>query len=208
MSCRKRRPLHSSNGDVGYSAIDLGDYASVRAAGADIQSNDNMGKYARCTSSPRKQGLGSHHIGSHHRNHFESRSSNWKLGVGPGPRLATDTRTWHHHHHNGGWFGQWKKILGIDTFVETAFHGYEGRKNRSRQQRNPYSVGCIQNCKDFWCDPAPLFGKRENGEAVLGGEPVNYTMMYETPMPYRRTRGGGMVRCMKALLAMTLYDMA
>lgn len=39
----------------------------------------------------------------------------------------------------------------------------------------------MTNCKDFWCDPAPVFGRRENGAAVLGGEVVNYTMMYETP---------------------------
>ena len=95
-----------------------------------------------------------------------------------------------HHHHKEGCFAQWKKILGVDTFVETALSGYEGGKNRPRRQRNPFSVGCFQNCKDFWCDPAPIFGKRENGEAVLGGEVVNYTMIYDTPRPHRRTRGG------------------
>jgi len=40
----------------------------------------------------------------------------------------------------------------------------------------------VQNCKDFWCDPAPVFGRRETGAAVLGGEPVNYTEMYESPV--------------------------
>jgi hypothetical protein len=112
-------------------------------------------------------------------------------GLGPDPALLpTHAQGGHHHHHKEGCFAQWKKILGIDTFVETALHGYEGSKNRPRRQRNPFSVGCIQNCKDFWCDPAPIFGKRENGEAVLGGEVVNYTMMYDTPQPHRRTRGG------------------
>lgn len=49
------------------------------------------------------------------------------------------------------------------------------------------------NCKDFWCDPAPVFGKRENGAAMLGGRVVDYTAMYETPrvsMTATRRRGG------------------
>ena len=112
-------------------------------------------------------------------------------GLGPDPALPpTHAPGGHGHHHKEGCFAQWKKILGVDTFVETALNGYEGGKNRPRRQRNPFSVGCIQNCKDFWCDSAPLFGQRENGEAVLGGEMVNYTMMYETPQLHRSMRGG------------------
>ena len=113
-------------------------------------------------------------------------------GLGPDPALPpTHAPGGHNHHHKQGCFAQWKKILGVDTFVETALHGYEGSKNRPRRNRNPFSAGCIQNCKDFWCDPAPVFGKRENGAAVLGGEAVNYTMMYESPRLSMRTRGGG-----------------
>lgn len=96
----------------------------------------------------------------------------------------------HHGHHHQGCFAQWKKILGVDTFLETAIHGSSGTRNRSRRARNPFSAGCIQNCKDFWCDPAPMFGMRENGEAVLSGAVVNYTTMYETPR-MMRTGGGG-----------------
>jgi len=98
----------------------------------------------------------------------------------------------HHHHHKEGCFAQWKKILGVDTFLETALNGYEGNKTRTRHRENPFSRGCIGNCKDFWCDPAPIFGNRENGEAMLGGEPINYTRMYETPprMSTRTRRGG------------------
>jgi len=103
-------------------------------------------------------------------------------GLGPDPALPpTHAPGGHTHHHKQGCFAQWKKILGVDTFVEVATHGYEGSRNRTRRPRNPFSAGCMQNCKDFWCDPSPVFGKRANGAAVLGGEIVNYTMMYETP---------------------------
>ena len=96
-----------------------------------------------------------------------------------------------HHHHREGCFAQWKKILGVDTFVETALQG--GKKTRQRN-RNPFSRGCMNNCKDFWCDPAPIFSKRDNGFAMLGGEPINYTAVYETPylMTRRGREGGGL----------------
>lgn len=114
-------------------------------------------------------------------------------GLGPDPALppthAPDGHG-HHHAHKAGCFAQWKKILGVDTFVETAFHGYEGSKNRRRAPQNPFSRGCIRNCKDFWCDPAPVFGKRENGAAMLGGQVVNYTRMYETPSRMEMRSGG------------------
>jgi palmitoyltransferase ZDHHC13/17 len=39
--------------------------------------------------------------------------------------------------------------------------------------------------------PAPIFGKRENGSAMLGGEVINYTSLYETPLGIgTRTRRG------------------
>ncbi|KAM0135344.1 hypothetical protein ACHAO1_005230 [Botrytis cinerea] len=114
-------------------------------------------------------------------------------GLGPDPALPPTHAPGghgHHHAHKAGCFAQWKKILGVDTFVETAFHGYEGSKNRRRAPQNPFSRGCIVNCKDFWCDPAPVFGKRENGAAILGGQVVNYTKMYETPSRMEMRRGG------------------
>jgi palmitoyltransferase ZDHHC13/17 len=107
------------------------------------------------------------------------------------PALPSPHTPGHHHHHKEGCFAQWKKILGVDTFVETARHGYEGSSSRSRRNRNPFSRGCIHNCTDFWCDPAPIFGKRENGTAMLGGEVINYTKIYETPLGMSsRTRRG------------------
>lgn len=103
-------------------------------------------------------------------------------GHGPDPALPP-THAPHSHPQKQGWFTTMKKILGVDTFVETALGGYEGSRNaRARKPRNPFSRGVIGNCKDFWCDPAPVFGKRENGAAMLGGEVINYTNMYETPL--------------------------
>jgi palmitoyltransferase ZDHHC13/17 len=86
----------------------------------------------------------------------------------------------HGHNHQEGWFSHMKKLFGLDTFVATAQDGLATR-NRSRHDRNPFSRGIITNCKDFCCDPAPVFGKRTTGTAMLGGEVVNYAKMYERP---------------------------
>ncbi|MCJ1405497.1 palmitoyltransferase akr1 [Xylographa trunciseda] len=93
------------------------------------------------------------------------------------------------HHPKEGYFAQWKKLLGLDTFLATAQDGLEGSR-RSRRRQNPFSRGIIINCKDFWCDPAPVFGKRDTGAALLDGRIVNYARMYETParMKVRRPR--------------------
>lgn len=100
-------------------------------------------------------------------------------GRGPDPAVVTESGGHNHRrHHNAGCFDQWKKILGVDTFVETALHR---DKDKSKRNRNPFSRGCLRNCKDFWGDPAPIFGGRENGIAMLDGEAINYTTMYETP---------------------------
>ncbi|KAH6712082.1 hypothetical protein BKA61DRAFT_609575 [Leptodontidium sp. MPI-SDFR-AT-0119] len=110
-------------------------------------------------------------------------------GLGPDPALPPTHAPGHNHHHKAGCFAQWKKILGVDTFVETALD-YKGG-GRPRRNRNPFSNGCVGNCKDFWCDPAPVFGKRENGSAMLGGQVVDYTAMYETPRSMSTRRRGG-----------------
>ncbi len=106
-------------------------------------------------------------------------------GRGPDPIVPHG-----HKHAHAGCFAHWKKILGVDTFVETALHADKGKLRRNR---NPFSRGCIRNCKDFWCDPAPVFGGRPNGQAVLDGEIINYTTMYETPrrMRMRPSSGAG-----------------
>ncbi|KAI9815535.1 MAG: palmitoyltransferase akr1 [Pycnora praestabilis] len=114
-------------------------------------------------------------------------------GMGPDPAISSEHH--HGHAHGEGWFSRWKKLLGLDTFVTTALHGYEGSKNRSYQRGsrgNPFSRGVMTNCRDFWCDPQPIFGKRETGVSMLDGEVINYARMYETPprMKVRRTRQG------------------
>ena len=100
-----------------------------------------------------------------------------------GPGSTTNRDSHHPRHRHEGCFAQWKKLLGLDTFVATA-SGHATRK------RNPFSRGIIRNCKDFWCDPAPYLRRRENGSGMLDGNVVNYTMMYEPPLRTRR-RGSG-----------------
>lgn len=107
-------------------------------------------------------------------------------GMGPDPALPPGPR--HTRPRHEGFFLQWIKLLGLDTFVATATGGV-----RARRRGNPFSRGVVTNCKDFWCDSAPYFGRRENGAAMLGGEVVNYSRMYETPprMKARRSPQGG-----------------
>lgn len=96
-------------------------------------------------------------------------------GRGPDPAVPRG-----HDHHHDGCLNQWKKILGIDTFVGTV------KKDKSTtRNRNPFSRGYVTNCKDFWCDPAPVFGGRPNGQACLDGEVVNYTTLHEPPSRMR-----------------------
>ena len=103
-------------------------------------------------------------------------------GTGPDPAIPGHQPR---NRQREGCFAQWKKLLGLDTFVATA-QGNTG----SRRRGNPFSRGVLTNCKDFWCDSAPFLGKRETGSAMLGGEVVNYTRMYEVPsrMKMRRPR--------------------
>ncbi|KAL8831827.1 MAG: hypothetical protein Q9191_000651, partial [Dirinaria sp. TL-2023a] len=101
-------------------------------------------------------------------------------GMGPDPATPGHRAR---NHRREGFFAQWKKLLGLDTFVATA-QGTAG----SRRRGNPFSRGIITNCKDFWCDPEPYFGRRETGAAILGGEPVNYTRMYEVPPRMKKRR--------------------
>lgn len=89
----------------------------------------------------------------------------------------------HHRGHNhGGFLKSWAKLLGVDAFIETASgRGAATSAKNKRKKANPYSQGCLTNCRDFWLDPAPVFGRRENGAAVLAGRPVNWTEVYEAP---------------------------
>lgn len=86
-------------------------------------------------------------------------------------------------------WGQWKRLLGLDTFFATAFRGSQA--NQARDRGNPFSRGIITNCKDFWCDGTPIFGSKDPGMALLGGQKVDYTKIYEPPprMTMRRAEG-------------------
>ncbi|KAJ5486380.1 hypothetical protein N7530_000680 [Penicillium desertorum] len=97
-------------------------------------------------------------------------------GQGPNPALRGPPS----HRRKTGCIKQWSSLLGIDAFWTTAKDGL--RDGPQAAPRNPFSRGVVTNCRDFWCDPAPLFGKRQTGAAMLGGEVINYHDMYETPM--------------------------
>lgn len=76
--------------------------------------------------------------------------------------------------------------------MATAQEGLGDR--RTARYRNPFSRGITTNCRDFWCDSAPYFGKREPGSAMLGGEVVNYNVMYELPVRLRTGQSGMIYR--------------
>jgi protein AFG1 len=115
-------------------------------------------------------------------------------GAGPDP-------TAHHGHPHKkakeSCFSSWKKMLGLDVFFNVAFNGYNGSKNKrdkqqQQQQRkrgNPFTRGVFRNCQDFWGD-GPVFGRKESGVALLGGQRVDYTSMYDVPRGGMRYRGG------------------
>ncbi|KAE8349296.1 Palmitoyltransferase akr1 [Aspergillus coremiiformis] len=105
-------------------------------------------------------------------------------GQGPNHALARGAP----RHRRHGCLQQWSSLLGIDTFFATARDGLRDGP-RAVRPKNPFSQGIVTNCRDFWWDPAPYFGKREPGAAMLGGEVINYNCMYETP-PRIRSRGG------------------
>ncbi|KAL2156595.1 hypothetical protein VTH82DRAFT_1340 [Thermothelomyces myriococcoides] len=93
----------------------------------------------------------------------------------------------HGHHNHGSFLRHWSRLLGVDTFIQTArgrgaATGAAGRRRGA--ERNPFNKGCITNWKDFYWDPAPLFGRRETGAAILGGQPVNYTELYDIPRDF------------------------
>jgi len=95
---------------------------------------------------------------------------------GPDPAV-----TRHPPHEKRGFFKQLATMLGLDTFMATALFGKRAKEVQKRNRGNPFSRGILQNCKDFWLDPAPVFGRRMNGEGMLDGERVDYTNMFDVP---------------------------
>lgn len=110
-------------------------------------------------------------------------------GNGNAPESAADDPLGAAHRHRGFW-KQWGRLLGVDTFIETASGRGAATAKKMRKKRNPYSRGYMQNCRDFWCDPAPVFGRRDTGDAVLGGGKINYTEVYESPASMQLGQGG------------------
>ncbi|KAL8655107.1 MAG: hypothetical protein Q9210_001087 [Variospora velana] len=107
-------------------------------------------------------------------------------GMGPDPVVGAAGPPDATHAPKERCFAQWKKLLGLDAFIATA----TGRSGGRRKRGNPFSRGVVTNCKDFWGDPAPYFGQRENGAAMLDGEVINYARMYEAPSKMRMRRSG------------------
>lgn len=106
-------------------------------------------------------------------------------GQGPNPMLAHGSS---HRQRRHGCLQQWSSLLGVDAFFATARDGLrEGV--RTGRPKNPFSRGVVTNCRDFWCDSTPYFGRREAGIAMLGGETINYNRMYESPS--QMYSGGG-----------------
>jgi hypothetical protein len=110
-------------------------------------------------------------------------------GAGPDPTTTSSSSTHSHPHKKAkeGCFSSWKKMLGLDVFFAIAFNGYYGSKNgngsrkeKQRKRGNPFTRGIFRNCQDFWGD-GPVFGRKENGVALLGGQKVDYTSMYDVP---------------------------
>lgn len=93
-------------------------------------------------------------------------------GRGPDPVAAPKLRK--------GCLGNWMSMFGVDVFLRTT------RSDAAEEKRNPFSRGWITNFKDFFCDSTSVFKSRPSGEALLGGEKVDYTSMYEVPL----ARGG------------------
>lgn len=76
-------------------------------------------------------------------------------------------------------------LFGLDTFMTTI----TGRRSGATQdkRKNPFTRGVAQNFQDFFCDVTHVLKPRNNGKALLGGELIDYTSLYEPP-PRRWTR--------------------
>ncbi|KAF4555667.1 DHHC palmitoyltransferase-like protein 3 [Elsinoe fawcettii] len=107
-----------------------------------------------------------------------------------------------------GWWATWKRLLGLDAVVSTAMYGSRAEEMRRQKRENPYSHGCLANCKDFWCDfgleeeegyggkgvmggVKGCFRRKQAGQGLLGGEKVDFRALYDVPSGGMRYRRGG-----------------
>ena len=99
---------------------------------------------------------------------------------------TTMLRRRHAYSRHDSCFTQWKQLLGLGSFVAAAQEGLN-HHDRFSLEPNPFSRGLVTNCKDFWCDSEPYFGRRKPGTAMLDGKVIDYTTMYDIP-PRTRQR--------------------
>ncbi|KAH0286547.1 Palmitoyltransferase akr1, ankyrin repeat-containing protein akr1 [Aureobasidium namibiae CBS 147.97] len=83
-------------------------------------------------------------------------------------------------------FAQWKRLLGVDTFVATALHGSRAQEVLAQRRENPFTKGVARNCSDFWFDgegggAVSMFGAKELGMGLLGGIKVDYRRLFDLP---------------------------
>ncbi|KAK5101329.1 palmitoyltransferase akr1 [Lithohypha guttulata] len=135
------------------------------------------------------------HTSSHGSSHLPLHNARpTTLGANPASTSLNDTAAAATRIHPAprapdGWFAKLRKTLGIDVFFATASDASAGK---IKDRANPFSRGVIGNCRDFWCDPAPILKKRIPGDSYLSGEVVNYYYLYERPSMLRSRGGGGM----------------
>ncbi len=109
--------------------------------------------------------------------------------LGPGASAGGHHGHSHHGHSHEGCFTRIKKLLGVDAFVSTA-----ASSRRNRRKENPFSTRVTTNCSDFWCAGGPAWKPPLEGgmgsEGLLGGKPIDWSRVYETPRLMRMGRGG------------------
>ena len=101
---------------------------------------------------------------------------------GGGPRTGTPRTT----SGTESCFAQWKRLLGVDTFVATALHGSRAQEVLAQRRENPFTKGVARNCSDFWFDgegsgAVSMFGAKELGMGLLGGTKVDYRRLFDLP---------------------------
>ncbi|KAI5781242.1 hypothetical protein EDC01DRAFT_710110 [Geopyxis carbonaria] len=81
------------------------------------------------------------------------------------------------------WWRRTTKLLGVDVFVKTA------QSSQARERGNPFSVGVLGNCRDFWGGPTKAWRPPMEGgmgaEGLMAGRVVDWARIYETPRPMR-----------------------
>ncbi|KAJ9620580.1 palmitoyltransferase akr1 [Taxawa tesnikishii (nom. ined.)] len=71
---------------------------------------------------------------------------------GGGPEAGAQGGARRRKEKKEGCWAQWKKLLGLDTFIATALHGSRAAEVQARRRQNPFTRGVVRNCLDFWVD--------------------------------------------------------